>query len=148
MQDFWRLFNNIKPPSDFVPNTDYFLFKDGIEPEWEDPRNEKGGCWSISIDKSSRGAPDIDDIWYKTALALIGDQFEEGEEICGLVCSIRTRGPRLQLWNQNADREELIMSIGNQFKKMMGLSETGKLGYSMHEDSIKGTTKGKDKYNL
>ena len=42
-------------PIEFLPsNTDFFIFKDYIKPEWEDCKNKKGGRWiyDIAWDKS------------------------------------------------------------------------------------------------
>jgi translation initiation factor 4E len=37
------LYNNIIPPSRLSPGSDLHLFREGIEPKWEDPRCEHGG---------------------------------------------------------------------------------------------------------
>lgn len=49
IEEFWRLFNNIVTVRNLIANTDYLLFKHGIKPEWEDPRNNDGGKWVITI---------------------------------------------------------------------------------------------------
>lgn len=38
-------------------------------------------------------------------MALIGEQFDEAEEICGVVASVRQRQDRLSLWTKNAANE-------------------------------------------
>ena len=40
---FWSLFNNLKPASKLPLNSNYHVFRDGVEPMWEDPANKKGG---------------------------------------------------------------------------------------------------------
>src|SRR3989338_3354110 len=47
VEDFWRLWNNIVTPSELSPGTDYFLFREGIQPAWEDPQNAKGGSFVL-----------------------------------------------------------------------------------------------------
>lgn len=42
VEDFWRLYNNVAPPSQLQLGCSYNLFKRGIEPKWEDPANDKG----------------------------------------------------------------------------------------------------------
>ena len=51
---FWRVYNNIITINHFPSNTDFFLFKDYIKPEWEDIKNKNGGRWiyDIAWDKS------------------------------------------------------------------------------------------------
>ena len=38
-------------------------------------------------------------------MALIGEQFEESDEICGVVASVRQRQDKLALWTKNATNE-------------------------------------------
>lgn len=38
-------------------------------------------------------------------MALIGEQFEESEEICGIVVSVRQRQDKLALWTKAASNE-------------------------------------------
>lgn len=62
VEEFWGLYNNIIPPSALPPKANYYLFKEGIKPAWEDPANSDGGKWSIQLprDKSRAG---IDQLW-------------------------------------------------------------------------------------
>lgn len=46
VEDFWGIFNNIRPPSRLNPGSNYHLFKVGIEPMWEHPANMNGGKWT------------------------------------------------------------------------------------------------------
>ena len=38
-------------------------------------------------------------------MALIGEQFDEGDEICGVVASVRQRQDKLALWTKTATNE-------------------------------------------
>lgn len=38
-------------------------------------------------------------------MALIGEQFDEADEICGVVASVRQRQDKLALWTKNAANE-------------------------------------------
>jgi translation initiation factor 4E len=57
--------------------------------EWEDPKNEHGGCWTASINKGGNGKAQLDAWWLNGVLACIGEQFSDGDEICGLAVNIR-----------------------------------------------------------
>jgi len=46
VEDFWGIFNNIRPPSRLNAGTNYHLFKVGIEPMWEHDANKAGGKWN------------------------------------------------------------------------------------------------------
>ena len=39
VEDFWALYNHIEVASKLPIGSDYSLFKEGIFPDWEDPRN-------------------------------------------------------------------------------------------------------------
>ncbi|KHJ86053.1 eukaryotic initiation factor 4E [Oesophagostomum dentatum] len=52
VEEFWALYNNIRPPSGLNCLCDYNVFKDGIQPMWEVPENLKGGRWLITVSKS------------------------------------------------------------------------------------------------
>jgi len=44
-----RLWNNIVPVSKLAHGSNFSLFKEGIEPKWEDPANSHGGKWLFTI---------------------------------------------------------------------------------------------------
>lgn len=54
--------NHIKSASELSAGCDYSLFKAGIKPMWEDPRNNNGGRWLISLDKKQRSS-ELDNYW-------------------------------------------------------------------------------------
>lgn len=51
---------------------------------WEDPANVKGGKWVIRLRKNK-----IDRAWENVCMAMLGEQFLVGTEICGVVLSTR-----------------------------------------------------------
>jgi hypothetical protein len=51
---------------------------------WEHPANMSGGKWTYSIPKKD-GKKLIDDMWLYTVLAMIGENFEAGDQLCGAV---------------------------------------------------------------
>lgn len=50
------LYNNILPPSRLATGADIHLFREGIEPKWEDPACAGGGKWSFLIPRGSSGS--------------------------------------------------------------------------------------------
>lgn len=51
---------------------------------WEDPGNSKGGKWVIRLRKTK-----IDRAWENVCMAMLGEQFLVGPEICGVVLSTK-----------------------------------------------------------
>ncbi len=55
-------------PSKLIHGTDFHLFKEGIEPKWEDPKCARGGKWTFTAPKTSnRGS--LDTYWLNTVRA-------------------------------------------------------------------------------
>ncbi|KAH9681765.1 mRNA cap-binding protein [Citrus sinensis] len=95
------IFNWIFKPSRLPMNADFHLFKTGIEPKWEDPECANGGKWSVTSNRKAN----LDTMWLETMMALIGEQFDEVDEICGVVASVRQRQDKLALWTKTAANE-------------------------------------------
>lgn len=65
VEEFWGTYNNIVPPSQLPTKANYYLFKDGIAPAWEDPQNKNGGKWEIQVARE-KSKSIIDKMWLYT----------------------------------------------------------------------------------
>jgi len=130
VQDFWRIFNNLKVPSTLQTGSDYHLFKDDIEPEWEHPSHTGGGSWTFRT-LSKDPAQQIDYIWFQVLLALIGNTFEHGNKVTGIVVSARKGGMRIAIWMGDIEpKSPENDTIGKQFKKFVSLQNNRKITYT------------------
>merc|ERR1719288_30179 len=93
VQDFWRIFNNLQVPSSLQHGSDYHLFKDKIEPEWEHEKHQGGGYWTYRT-QSKDPRQSLDYIWFQVLLALIGNTYERCEFVTGVVVSSRKNAHR------------------------------------------------------
>jgi len=143
------LYNNIKAPSQLQPSATYFLFREGIEPKWEDPNNAAGGCWTAYAPRGATNPRAVLDAWWlHSVLACIGEQFAEGGEICGVCVNIRQGGKdRIELWTRTASNEALQMSVGRDLKRLLDVPDSTKLGYVVFSDKLT-TGKARDRYSL
>ncbi|KAK9818154.1 hypothetical protein WJX72_007894 [[Myrmecia] bisecta] len=144
VEDFWCLYNNIKPPSWLQAGIDFHLFKEGVEPKWEDPTCEHGGKWTVLVPKGQKAA--IDTMWLNALLACIGEQFTEGDEVCGIVVNVRAKQDKVCLWTRTAANEAAQVSVGKQLKKILDLPDTVKIGFMAHSDAKRDDRKAKDRY--
>jgi translation initiation factor 4E len=48
-EDFWGIVNSLPPPAELSAGANYHIFKQGIEPSWEDKQNAKGGKWTYTV---------------------------------------------------------------------------------------------------
>ena len=55
-------------------------------------------------------------------LAIVGEQFDVGNEICGAVISVRYNEDIISLWNRNADNNEACHRI--RYGMAMGMTKT------------------------
>ncbi|KAF9536970.1 hypothetical protein EC957_009138 [Mortierella hygrophila] len=121
VEQFARYFNWIKKPHKIENSANYHLFKDGIKPMWEDPANASGGRWTVTL--STKNPELLDRCWMELAYALVGEQLDLGDDICGAVLSRRTKADRLAVWVRDKDNVEAINGIGKRLIKFLDLAE-------------------------
>nr|QIZ03081.1 eukaryotic translation initiation factor 4E [Glycine max]QIZ03082.1 eukaryotic translation initiation factor 4E [Glycine max] len=139
VEEFWSIYNNIHHPSKLGLGADFHCFKHKIEPKWEDPICANGGKWTMTF---PRGKSDTS--WLYTLLAMIGEQFDHGNEICGAVVNVRSRQDKIAIWTKNASNEAAQVSIGKQWKEFLDYNDT--IGFIFHEDAKKLDRGAKNKY--
>eukprot|EP00300_Choanocystis_sp_HF-7_P033851 c46286_g1_i1.p2 GENE.c46286_g1_i1~~c46286_g1_i1.p2 ORF type:complete len:211 (-),score=40.36 c46286_g1_i1:45-677(-) len=134
VEAFWALWVQLTSAAEIQTNANYHLFQEGVRPAWEDPSNNKGGKWVVTLkDKKS-----FAEVWLFTILAVIGEDFDRySDQICGCVCSSRKKGDRISLWTKEATDEAACMAIGGQFKAIANLPAEESIGYQTHAVSIK-----------
>nr|AIO05514.1 eukaryotic translation initiation factor 4E [Hypsizygus marmoreus] len=161
---FWGLYNNIIPPSQLPQKANYYLFKEGIIPAWEDEANKNGGKWSIQLPRD-KNRNNIDQMWLYTMLAAIGETFDPSPVqsdgtgtpvtslFTGVFVSTRPQFYRLSIWTRLAPSatdvhgiRKRIVGVGKHFKtSVLGFSAGQKLGgplatevvFLSHKDSEK-----------
>jgi len=136
VEDFWRVFNNLKPASTLPQGSNYHIFKEHIEPKWEDTANSRGGKWTVSVPPKNRAIA-LDQMWLWTVLACIGETILAPDDVCGLVVSIRKAGDRVQIWTKDANNEAACREIGRSLKETLELPDNVVIGYQSHADSMK-----------
>eukprot|EP00928_Gymnodinium_smaydae_P089956 TRINITY_DN73825_c0_g1_i1.p1 TRINITY_DN73825_c0_g1~~TRINITY_DN73825_c0_g1_i1.p1 ORF type:complete len:221 (+),score=63.40 TRINITY_DN73825_c0_g1_i1:260-922(+) len=118
VEDFWRVQNNIKRPSQFGV-ADFSFFKKDIAPAWEDEACRRGGRWVAKLDKGK--AEVLDEAWLTLMLTLMGENFQDvnGACVCGAVVSSRAKGGgKVALWL--SEREEAkVRPIGEAFLSVL-----------------------------
>ena len=132
VEDFWSVYNHLRPVNDLHEGCDYMLFKKGIKPMWEDDENRDGGRWLISFDRDQRQAF-LEKYWQSTLLSLIGSQYDkENDLINGTVVNVRYKVDKLSLWTKHYKEEKSQYKIGKRFKRILGVTD-GLLVYEIHD---------------
>ncbi len=68
---------------------------------WEDVQNASGGKWMVRLKKGLASK-----YWEDLILAIIGEQFDVGNEICGAVVSVRGTEDIISVWNRSYDNAD------------------------------------------
>eukprot|EP00695_Tsukubamonas_globosa_P000446 TRINITY_DN1355_c0_g1_i1.p2 TRINITY_DN1355_c0_g1~~TRINITY_DN1355_c0_g1_i1.p2 ORF type:complete len:197 (+),score=26.56 TRINITY_DN1355_c0_g1_i1:429-1019(+) len=132
-EDFWSVFDHILKPSDLDQGSNYHLFREGVEPKWEDPANSQGGKWLLVLSK--RYLKSIDKFWENLVLGCIGETFPEGDFINGCVISIRKNQDKIALWLRVSDYQ-VAQAIGEKMRLEMELPEDLSPNWEVHADAL------------
>ncbi|KAF9278893.1 Eukaryotic translation initiation factor 4E type 2 [Linnemannia elongata] len=135
VEDFWAVYSHLKRPHELPNVSDYHLFKQGVRPVWEDATNIDGGKWIVRLKKGLASR-----YWENLIMAVIGDQFDVGSEICGVVLSIRGGEDILSLWNQSAHEGRINLKIRDTMKRVLNLPAETIMEYKTHNDALKDNT--------
>ncbi|KAJ0079065.1 hypothetical protein Patl1_22918 [Pistacia atlantica] len=132
VEGFWVCYCHLARPSSLPSPTDLHLFKEGIRPLWEDSANCNGGKWIIRFKKVVSGR-----FWEDLVLALVGDQLDYGDNICGAVLSIRFNEDILSVWNRNASDHQAVMALRDSIKRHLKLPHSYVMEYKPHDASLR-----------
>ena len=137
VEDFWAVYQHLLRPDKVEARTCYHLFQEGVQPMWEDEANKEGGRWHVWFQKgySSR-------LWEDLLMAIIGNQFEEGESITGIEIRTKVRGDSISVWNKDASNDTQKESVKQDFLKALNAPEGLHLEYENFKESIAGSKKG------
>ncbi|TIC74217.1 eukaryotic translation initiation factor 4E class I [Wallemia mellicola] len=134
VEEFWGLYNNILPPTHLPQKANYYLFKRGIRPAWEDEANADGGKWSVQFPRE-KWRDRIDRLWLDTMLSAIGETLEgdlsenpSDDLITGVIISTRPNFYRLAIWTRQTTsvNTELTEEEKDLFERMEKLGKTWK----------------------
>ncbi|KAK9767508.1 hypothetical protein K7432_002652 [Basidiobolus ranarum] len=132
IEDYWAVYSHLRRPHELPTISDYHLFKQGVRPVWEDEANINGGKWIVRFKKGLASR-----YWENLVLAVIGDQFEVGSEVCGAVLSIRHSEDILSVWNRSAHEGRVNLKIRDTLKRALDLPSDTIMEYKTHNDALK-----------
>lgn len=143
VQSFWSVFNNFD--TTLLPLRDSIhLFKHGVKPIWEDPRNAAGGAWTFRVPKHL--APEF---WMEICMMAIGEQLqaavEQGQQakssfrddICGVSLGVRFGSMLVQVWNRDGSHEEGVSRVAEVVLGSLGqglVPREGSFYYKRHNE--------------
>lgn len=141
VEHFWRLWRYLPPPSALPTLFTYSWFRKDIRPEWEHPRNKKGGTITIVVfDRDRSGLSDkqvLDDVFMAMLVGAVGESFQEcSTTLNGMMLKVRPNKPvTLQLWTAHSEVGKLktfANSVRDTLGKIMGAKTLQKMEYFSH----------------
>lgn len=104
---------------------------------WEDISNAAGGRWLLQLPPAKNNAH-IDDYWKNIVrtqllflimklrillfqiMSIIGETYDQSNEINGVILNVRTKGTKIAVWTSNASKsnEDNILAIGYVINKL------------------------------
>jgi len=90
-------------------------------------------------------------MWLGLVLQLIGNCFDDDEDVAGAVVSLKPKGgDKIAIWTKTAANKDVCMRIGNQFLKAMEVEPGSTINYQIHADAQQSNTgfRNPTKYNI
>ncbi|EER08931.1 eukaryotic translation initiation factor 4e, putative [Perkinsus marinus ATCC 50983] len=132
VEGFWQFWNSIDLMK--LPKfSTISVFKNGIQPAWEDEHNQEGGRWVVK----GLCRSDSKEYYSTCVLALLGNLFTAPQKMNGIVLSVRPRGNSIALWNTMVD-PELFEVIDWELRSIApeDMQETVEVEYRDHRGAI------------
>lgn len=136
VENFWRMYNNIKAPSEISNGSNYHMFLNGVKPMWEDEFNSRGGKWIVIFPKREKEL--YNEYWISVLLSVIGESIAGVEAVAGCVASVRKSQNKIAVWTTDASKE-VNMSIGRHMREQLmsnpDMWKSCKIEYQQHNDA-------------
>ncbi|MCJ1363566.1 hypothetical protein MMC16_002673 [Acarospora aff. strigata] len=103
IKEFYQVYNHT-PVENLRQRDSFHLFKRGVKPVWEDPRNVNGGSWTFRVPKEKST-----EFWMMVQVIAVGEGFDDvigkADDICGLSLTTRFTSNLISIWHRNGTKE-------------------------------------------
>lgn len=131
VEQYWAYYSFMVRSGELTGHSDIHLFKHGMRPMWEDKANQNGGKWIVRLRKGLASR-----CWENLILAMLGEQFMVGPEVCGAVVSIRYQEDIISIWNRNASDQATTSRIRATLSRVLNLPQNTIMEYKAHRTSL------------
>jgi len=98
---------------------------------WEHKGNCNGGQWVVRLNKGLAAR-----CWENLILAVLGEQFNVGDEICGAGVSTRQKKDCISLWHKTSADQDSCDRIRDVMRRVLNLPSHIQLEYRNHKDVL------------
>jgi translation initiation factor 4E len=131
ISSFWDCWNEVQEVCPASGDCNYELFKHGIKPVWEDPRNIKGGKCVLTLPRTSQ--EETMKHWVSLMITLLIGEF--GPEINGVVLSTRPWGNVFAVWVRNCKDKESVDAAMKHLHELFG--PKAEIRFQRHQASMR-----------
>ena len=121
VEDFWALWATLPRPS-ILHDSSVYLFRSDRPPSWESW--PEGGRWIVTGTELN-----VDQLWEDLCLAMLGEQLEDAEAVCGGVCSAR----RLAVWTTRSASASEQHMLYARLQELLNLGAEASLTFKPHK---------------
>lgn len=125
-EEFWGLYQQMRRPDSLPKGCEFYMFKDGIKPLWEDKLNKGGGRFVLHIKKLYSNK-----IWEDILLALLGSG-EDFSHLHGIVINVRSWEILVSIWVRELSEEEDLERYRAWVRVALGISESVFIDFKKH----------------
>ena len=112
---FWAMAGALPPASSLDNKCAYAMFREGVEPKWEDEANKSGGQWVATINPRDSN---INDGWSELLVKCVGESFTRYQnKVVGVQLECKTLW-RLTLWLNDA-HGQVRDQLGDEFERVL-----------------------------
>ena len=137
-EEFWGIYQHMKRPDALPRGCEFFLFRKGIKPMWEDMANVGGGRFYLSMKKSGI----TNKVWEDLLIAMILID-ENTIGINGVVLNVRTSEVIMSVWTTALD-EDLKQKTRLWIKEALDLPNEQVVNHKLHPTNEQLLAKQKD----
>ena len=125
-EDFWGFYQHMRRPDSLPKGCEFYLFKDGIRPLWEDKQNKGGGRFVLHIKKQHSNK-----VWEDILLAMLATD-QDHEKLNGIVINVRSWEILISIWTKDLVDEEGMERYKNWIRMGLTISENVPIDYKKH----------------
>ncbi|EGG21781.1 eukaryotic translation initiation factor 4E family protein [Cavenderia fasciculata] len=110
------------------------IFKEGIEPAWEDVKNKDGGKYSVNYMKDHPEFSRVLNNWFSLLTTIVQEsKWEHYSQTNGIVLSFRSWGVSINLWNDNSDNQDAVQALKDTIQNILKVKYAK---FSSHNNTI------------
>lgn len=128
-EEFWGIYQHMKRPNTLPRGCEFFLFRKGIKPLWEDEANFGGGRLYLSMKKDVI----TNKVWEDLQISMIISE-DLLAFLCGCVINIRTSEVFISVWIKECS-DEKREEIKDWLKKNLELPNTNCIRWKKHPNT-------------